>query len=314
MPQVSVIIPSFNHGSYISEAVSSVLSQTEQDLEIIVVDDGSKDDSLKILGAFSDPRLRIIPQENQGAHAAINRGLREASSDIFAILNSDDSYAPERLAHMLKILETDPQAGLIGSYIEIINSKSSTLGIKHGYQDCSPWNLPQPDRSFRAGSDLHAALLTENYWSTTSNLVFRKSLYKKVGEFRTLRYVHDWDFALRMAQQTKLVLVPEPLVRYRVHESNTIRENQVAMIFEICWCIAMNLPKYIQEHWQIGRSDSEQIERLYYSMYLFGMDRVLSLMLMQGLSGNLNAALELLSPENSVRSAYLRIIAENLQH
>jgi glycosyltransferase involved in cell wall biosynthesis len=314
MPQVSVIIPSFNHGNYISEAVSSVLNQTEQDLEIIVVDDGSKDDSLKILGAFSDPRLRIIPQENQGAHAAINRGLREASSNIYAILNSDDSYAPERLAHVLQILKADPQAGLIGSYIEIINSKSSTLGIKHGYQDCSPWSLPHPDRSFRAGSNLHAALLTENYWSTTSNLVFRKSLYKQVGEFRALRYVHDWDFALRMAQQTKLVLVPEPLVRYRVHESNTIRENQVAMIFEICWCIAMNLPEYIQEHWHIESSASEQIERLYYSMYLFGMDRVLSLMLMQGLAANPNAALELLNPENSCRSAYLRIIAESLQH
>lgn len=313
MPRISVVIPCYNHGKYISQAVSSVLNQTEQDLELIVVDDGSKDNSLEKLQAFSDPRLRILAQENRGAHAAINRGLHEASSEILAILNSDDAYTKDRLACILQIMETEPHAGLIGSYIEIIDSQGDTLGIKHGYKDCSPWNLSFPERSFRAGGDLRDALLAENYFSTTSNFVFRRNVFERVGEFRPLRYTHDWDFALRMAHQTKLVMVPVPLVRYRVHESNTIRENQIAMIYEICWCLAANMPRHVQGQQFKGGSESDQIVRLYYSMHLFGMERVLSLMLMQGISENNEAAMRLLNPEDSCRSAYLKIIEENLR-
>ncbi|NCT22276.1 cell wall biosynthesis glycosyltransferase, partial [bacterium] len=92
----------------------------------------------------------------------------------------------------------------------------------------SPWLLEVPERSFRAGSDLHKALLTENYWSTTSNFVFPRRWFEAVGEFRPLRYAHDWDFALRMASVARMVLLPEVLMRYRVHAANTIREDRAA--------------------------------------------------------------------------------------
>jgi glycosyltransferase involved in cell wall biosynthesis len=312
MPKVSVVIPSYNHASYVADAVTSVLNQSEPDLELIVVDDGSSDNTIEILQAVPDPRLRVISQSNQGAHAAINRGLREAAGKYLAILNSDDAYHPNRLEKALAILDTDPDAGLIGSYIEIVDSQNRTLGIKHGYHDCSPWLLQSPQRSFRAGQDLRAALLTENYWSTTSNFVFRRTTYDRAGEFRPLQYAHDWDFALRMARLTRLVILPEPLVRYRVHESNTIRTNPPAMIFEICWCLAVHLPQHICDPWFAEAPLETRADQLLHSMYTFGMERVLALLLLQRLADNPAIAISLLEPGNAVRELCIEWITKEL--
>lgn len=313
MPEVSVVIPSYNHAGYIAEAVNSVLNQSLPDLELIVVDDGSTDRSLEVLAGFSDPRLRVSPQANQGAHAAINRGLREASGRYLSILNSDDAYTPERLEKALAVFNERPEVGLVGSYIEIVNSEGQSLGIKHGYADCPPWLLEVPQRSFRAGSDLRAALLTENYWSTTSNFVFSRTCFERVGEFRPLRYAHDWDFALRVARFAPLVLLPEPLVRYRLHASNTIRENQAAMVFEILWCLAVNLPEHLQDRDFIDRAPQDWwVEELLHSIYAFDSDRVLSVMLLQRLHENPMAALHMLEAGNPTREKYLEFIRRRL--
>jgi glycosyltransferase involved in cell wall biosynthesis len=309
MPAVSVVIPSYNHASFIAEAVNSVLNQSVRDLELIVIDDGSTDTSLSVLAGFSDPRLKVISQTNQGAHAAINRGLGEASGKYLAILNSDDAYYPRRLERAIAALEADPQAGLVGSFIEIVDAEDKTLGIKHSYQDCSPWLLEIPEQSFRAGDDLRAALLTENYWATTSNYVFPRSWFERVGEFLPLRYAHDWDFALRMAKVARLVMLPEVLMRYRVHEKNTIRENQAAMVFEICWCLAVHLPQAMDDGGILSAyPQDEQVNRLLHSIYTYGLEQALSVMLLQRLHENPGKALELLQPGSALRSRYMDFI------
>ena len=312
MPKVSVVVPSYNHAAYVADAVVSVLNQSEPDLELIVVEDGSSDNTLEILQAVKDPRLRVIPQANQGAHAAINRGLREATGNYLAILNSDDAWHPNRLEKALAVLDTDPDAGLIGSYIEIVDGQNRTLGIKHGYHDCSPWLLQAPQRSFRAGQDLRAALLTENYWSTTSNFIFRHSTYERAGEFRPLHYAHDWDFALRMARLTRLAILPEPLIRYRVHETNTIRTNRPAMIFEICWCLAVHLPQHLCDPWFAEGPAETRADQLLHSMYTFGMERVLAFLLLQKLADHPETALSLLEAGNPIRALCLEWIVEEL--
>lgn len=312
MPKVSVVIPSYNHAAYIAEAVNSVLAQSETDLELIVVDDGSTDESLQVLAGFSDPRLRVFSQSNQGAHAAINRGLREARGTYFAILNSDDAYHPERLEKALRVLEAQPQIGLLGTHIEIIDAEGKTLGIKHGYKDCSPWLLEQPERSFRAGENLHAALLTENYWATTSNFIFPRFWAERIGEFRPLRYAHDWDFALRMAKVAQLELLPQPLVRYRAHPRNTIRENIAAMIFEICWCLAVHLPRNTADsHFFSEQPIEQQVDQLLHSIYTFDCDRVLTVMMLQ-LGAHPEQAMDLLDPHDPVRARYLEFILQRL--
>jgi len=313
LPRFSVVIPSYNHAAYIGEAIRSVLSQTEADLELIIVDDGSTDDSLNVISRFSDPRLKVFTQANQGAHAAINRGMREASGMYLAILNSDDAYHPHRLKQTSAILDTNPQVGFVGSHIEIVDSAGRPLGVKHGFNDCPPWLLEAPERSFRAGTDLKAALLTENYWSTTSNFVYRHEAYEQIGDYRPLRYTHDWDYALRLARLAPMVLLPEPLIRYRIHPSNTIRENQVAMIFEICWILAVHLPAHLSDQDFSGENQLYQyLDQLLHSIYVFNMDRVLSVMLLQKLSDNLDQALALLDPADNARQVYLDFIQTHL--
>ncbi len=308
MPKVSVVIPSYNHAAYIGEAVTSVLSQTEADLELIVVDDGSTDESLDVLAGFSDPRLRVFSQSNQGAHAAINRGLREARGKYLAILNSDDAYHSMRLEKALQVLEKQPQIGLLGSFIEIVDVDGKALGIKHGYKDCSPWLLEQPERSFRARENLHTALLTENYFATTSNFIFSRFWAERIGEFRPLRYAHDWDFALRMAKVAQLALLPEPLVRYRVHPRNTIRENMAAMIFEICWCLAVHLPfNMADRQFFDDQPMHQQVDQLLHSIHTFGCDRVLTVMMLQ-LGAHPEQAEHLLNPHDPTRARYLDFI------
>ena len=186
MAEVSVVIPSYNHAAYIREAVESVLSQSLADLELIVVDDGSQDDSLDILAGISDRRLRLYQQANQGAHAAINRGLHLASGDYLAVLNSDDAYHPQRLEKLVGLLKADPEISLAGSHIQLVDQAGRPLGVKHGYLDCEPWLLDDPQRSFRAGDDLRAALLTENYFATTSNFVFARGWFERLGDFRPI--------------------------------------------------------------------------------------------------------------------------------
>jgi glycosyltransferase involved in cell wall biosynthesis len=312
MTSVSVIIPSYNHAAFIGQAVASVLNQTYTELELIVVDDGSTDQSLDVLAGIADPRLCVIRQPNLGAHAAINRGLSEATGQYLSILNSDDVYDFHRLKKCVELLKAEPATGLVGSYIEVIDSQGHTLGVKHGYRDLEPWLLEEPQRSFRASDDLHAAVLTENYWATTSNFVMSRAWLERIGSFRPLRYTHDWDFVLRMAREAQLVMLPEPLLQYRVHSQNTIRENQAAMIFEICWCLAVHLPQHLQLISQGETALTYRIDQLLHSIYTFNLDHVLSVMLVQDLAHHPDDALCLLDAEDPTRKIYLNFIERKL--
>ena len=313
MPKVSVVIPSYNHGRFIEKAVRSVLEQSYSDLELIVIDDGSQDDSLQRLAAMTDARLRVIAQENRGAHAAINRGLAESQGDYLAILNSDDVYAPGRLEQMLPILEDDSAIGLLSSHIEVIDGGGKTLGVKRGYTNLEPWPLPLVAESFRAGSETRAALLTENYLATTSNFLFRRSWYEAVGVFLPLRYTHDWDFALRMAHIAAIEIVPEPLLQYRIHGNNTIHENQAAMIFEICWCLAVHLPRHrADRQWYDREPQERRVSQLLHSIYTYGNEQVLAVMLLEKLHENTEDALDLLIAGDLRRQAYLRQIDQHM--
>ncbi len=313
MTEISVVLPSYNHAAYVAEAVRSVLSQSLTDLELIIVDDGSQDASLDILSGFSDCRLRLYSQPNQGAHAAINRGLSMATGNYLAILNSDDVYHPQRLEKLVGVLINDPGVGLAGSYIQLIDHQGQPRGVKHGYQDCEPWILESPQCSFRAGTDLRAALLTENYFATTSNFVISRQWFERTGEFRPLRFTHDWDYALRLAKQAGLALLPEPLLHYRVHASNTIRQDQAAMLFEICWILAVHLPAFYTDTSIFSQPPEKRIDLLLHSIYTAQCDRALSVMLLQRLHDHLDQALQLLEPDNPERGIYLQFIRQQLQ-
>lgn len=243
MSLVSIVIPSYNHAHYIARAVESVLVQTHSELELIIVDDGSTDNSLEYLRGLQDPRVRLIEQPNAGAHNAINRGLEMARGSHLGILNSDDIYHPTRLADALAALEKG-NADLVATWIEVIDSAGSVLAVKEGWRNMLPWPIEHPERSFAATNSFAKNLLMTNFVSTTSNVLFSRRLYERIGGMRNLRFAHDWDFLLRAARHFRCELIEKPLLQYRIHSTNTISSNRAWMLFEICWVLAIGMMAY----------------------------------------------------------------------
>lgn len=273
-PLLSVVIPSYNHSQFIKEAVDSVLNQTYRNLELIVIDDGSKDNTLEILQSYKDPRMKVISQENQGAHNAINNGLKLSSGEFLAILNSDDIFEKNRFEVMIREMLASPETGFTCSYIRVIDSDGKDLGVKEGWRNMQSWVVPHPELSLAAQDDFKANLLMTNFTSTTSNFLFTRKLYEQIGGMRNLHFAHDWDFALRAAEVTQCKLIEQPLVRYRIHGNNTISTNRKWMLFEIVWMWAANLDRFYQNLLFPDNNDRENIVRLVESLNLQGNDKI----------------------------------------
>jgi len=113
IPKVSVIMPAYNHERFVGEAIESVLNQTFEDYEFIIINDGSKDNTEGIIKKYTDPRISFYSQENKGAHNALNRGLTLAKGKFISILNSDDKYGIDRLSKLVEIAETENSSFVI---------------------------------------------------------------------------------------------------------------------------------------------------------------------------------------------------------
>lgn len=276
---LSVIIPSYNHEKYIGQAIESVLSQTYRNLELIIIDDGSEDNSVPFIKQYDDPRITLVVQQNEGAHRAINRGLEMAKGDYLAILNSDDIYSKDRFAIMIRELEKDSELDFVCSYLEVIDADGKSLGIKKGWENMLSWEAPNKDLSLQAESDFVSNLLVTNFISTTSNFLFTRKLYQEIGGMRNLRFAHDWDFALRAAEVTKCKIVKKPLMKYRVHATNTISSNRKWMLFEVMWIWASNLGRFYSQLFG-GTNDKKNLVRILESFNLQGNDKVFWAILM----------------------------------
>ncbi len=253
-PRVSVAIPSYNHAPYVEHAVESVLRSDFDDLEVVLVDDGSSDDSLERLTALeTDRRLRVFRQENQGAHAALNRALSLSRGEILFILNSDDAFATARIGSFLQRFDADPSLGALSSWMRIIDPAGAVLGVKEAFRNMPPWPLA-PGGLTETGDPV-LALLEANHIATTSNFAFRRALIEGPDALRflPLRYAHDWDFFLGSVSRGAFSVIPEPLVDYRIHPANTIKEGageargRAAMRFEILWVIARHANRVLRQ-------------------------------------------------------------------
>lgn len=243
-PLVSVIIPSYNHERYLPHAVESVLSQSYQDCELIIVDDGSHDGSVDYITALNDHRVRTFLQTNQGAHAAINRGIREARGEYIAILNSDDAFEQNRIARALQVFQDVKDVSLVTSWVSVIDDNGVNLGIKRAWENLAPWPMPDQNKSYGTDDGFFLNLLASNFVATTSNIVVRRDIALKLKGMRNLRFAHDWDFLLRVAASELCYLIEEPLLQYRIHRRNTITSNRAWMLFEICWIWAVHLRNF----------------------------------------------------------------------
>lgn len=137
-----------------------------------------------------------------------------------------------------------------------------------------PWPILDKKKSYAASDDFTKNLLLANFISTTSNMVFRRDVFEKIGGMRNLRYAHDWDFALRIAAMGPCKMIEEPLMKYRLHGSNTISKGRKHMLFEICWIYATHLPVFYPLV-LAGQHLEAEVELLLNSLNLQGNDKLL---------------------------------------
>ena len=221
MPYFSVVIPLFNKEKYIFETLNSVLNQNFQDFEVIIVNDGSTDNSLAVIEKFSDKRLRIINQKNKGVSIARNRGITEAKANFITLLDADDLWYLNHLKEFRKQIELFPQAGLYCNNYEILYNENvkrpAHLNFSFG-KDC----LLIPDF-------FKASIANPVAW--TSGVAFPKTVFNTIGKFNTeLITAQDLDLWIRIALEYKVSFNPEITMSYRLHVDDSLSKRELNTI------------------------------------------------------------------------------------
>lgn len=199
-PTVSVIIPTYNRAHLVGRAIRSVLNQTYQDFEIIVVDDGSTDKTEEVVKSFNDPRIRYIRHEqNRGGSAARNTGIRTARGGVIAFLDSDDEWLPEKLAKQVqKMTGSGDQVGLVYTGEKVIDAETGR---------CLVEKVPSLE------GNVHSQLLEGDFIGTCSSVMVKKTAIEAVGGFdEQLVSRQDWDCWIRIAYSYNISCIPECLV------------------------------------------------------------------------------------------------------
>ncbi len=217
-PTVSVIIPTYNYARFIGEAIESVLAQTYPIAEIIIIDDGSTDETEDVVAEFGE-KVRYIKQENSSVSVARNNGAKNASGDFLAFLDADDAWLPEKIEKQIAKFREDEQIGLVHCGMREFDSETREtlrLHLEEGEEGWVADDLLLVDRPVIIGRG--------------GAIVVSREAFETVGGFDT-EFLQpgseDWDFCYRIARKYKVGFVPEILVDYRNHGGNYTKDAKV---------------------------------------------------------------------------------------
>lgn len=211
-PRVSVLIAAYDAAPFIEATLESALGQTFGDLEVLVIDDGSRDGTADVVRrvAASDPRLRLIEQENRGLSATRNRGIAEAQGSLIAFLDHDDLWHPEKLALQVAVMDAQPETAVVSCHSALIDTDQRCLGWRFGGD---------------ANGDVYAEMLVWDVVSGGSVTLVRREALEAVGPFdETLRIREDWDMWIRLARCYAFATVPRVLVGYTRSAASSSRD------------------------------------------------------------------------------------------
>ncbi|WP_348266553.1 glycosyltransferase [Edaphobacter sp. DSM 109919] len=202
-PTVSVVMSVFNGGSFLSQAVESILHQSFEDFEFIIVDDGSTDASASTLDGFQsrDARIHVVHQKNTGLVHALNRGCALARGKYIARMDADDIALPDRLASQVEFLESHPTVVLLGGAVDFIDARGNKLHTAR---------YPAADTAIK-----RALLDSSVFWHPT--VLMSRRAFVCLGGYRNVPDAEDYDLWLRMAEIGELANLSQVLLRYRVH-------------------------------------------------------------------------------------------------
>ena len=209
-PLVSVVMPVYNGERYLRQAIDSILAQTFNDFEFIVVDNGSTDHSLAIVRSYEDSRIRIFEESQRGIVAALNKGLHEARGQYVARMDADDISIPERLAKQVDYMHLHPDVVLAGANALVIDAKG----------DPTEHRLLLPS----ASEQLALLLCMSNYFVHGSTMIRHDALEAVGGYRKEFVTAEDYDLWLRLREVGRVANVPELLYMLRVHDRSKTAE------------------------------------------------------------------------------------------
>jgi len=221
-PKISVIIPTYNRARYIAEAIRSVQNQTLRDWELLVIDDGSTDETEKIVRDFlkEDPRISYVKNEkNLGIAKTRSRGVSLAQAPFIAMLDSDDIWAsPDKLAKQLSFLEADKKLGMVGTNASFVDENGKAVGKRTSF--------PNDDAGIRK-TELYRNILMQ------SGLVLRKEAIEKAGGYDTgFTICDDHDLWLKIGRDWRFMIVPSVDLAYRIHSGGITKAKRIKTAHE----------------------------------------------------------------------------------
>lgn len=258
-PLVSVIIPAYNHELYIEEALQSVVNQTYSNIELIVINDGSKDRTAEIIEKFiqsnKNANIQFINKQNEGVCKTLNKGLEIATGEYIALLASDDVWLTDRVTIQLEFMENNKNVGMVFSDAWFLRFNNKT-DIK--------WSDYKPgiNRYFKNGiqnTDMYRLLLTQPVIPALT-VMLRKHVLNEIGFFDENLVYEDDDMWLRIAQQYPIGYVNIPLALYRLHSSN---------ISNNTWFMIKGMVQTIRKHLRIEPLKNQPIVKFLIVSRLF---------------------------------------------
>lgn len=244
-PTVSVILPTYNRAHLIDRAIRSVLNQTYQDFELIVVDDCSTDNTKEVVKSFKDERITYIKHEkNKGAAAARNTGIKAAKGEYIAFQDSDDDWFPEKLKKQMKVFEmAQSEVGIVYTGFWRIEGNKKTY-------------IPSYRVSQKEGN-IHKQLLKGNF-VTTQSVVIRKKYFEKLGMFdENLPRLQDWELFIRVSKYYKFKCIDEPLLN-SYHTLDSISTDDEARV--------KALEIILAKHFEDFNRDKKLLSKHYFSV------------------------------------------------
>ena len=231
-PELSVLLPVYNGASHLREAIESILSQTYADFELIVIDDGSTDDSLSILEEYADSRIRVFSHTNRGLAASLNRAIGLAKGRYVARQDQDDVSLPQRFEKQVRFLKEHPTAGMVGTWARILAGNAETGRVHRHPSD---------------NATLKFALMFDNPF-VHSSMMIRKSVFDSVGVYTTdpsRQPPEDYELWSRIARAFDVANIPEVLHIYREVPKSMSRDHANPFLDRVVNISAENIARVL---------------------------------------------------------------------
>jgi len=239
-PAISVVMPVYNGGNYLKEAIDSVLNQTFNDFEFIIVNDGSTDNTEEIIYEYSDKRIKYIKQENTGIGGALRKGCNIALGKYIARMDADDVCLPERFKVQFDFLEKNLSFVLVSNSVFYINENSEIFGRCYSYT--TNWAIK---KKLKKGSVI-----------PHPSVMMRRDIYKRTLGYQDLQLLEDYCLWMNMSKHGKLHNMSSPLLKYRVLSNSISRSISEKKYKELI--------KFVQERkFEISYGDTVLFQQLY---------------------------------------------------